>query len=433
MSSTGGWRPTPAHARAVLAAATFAAVAVLARRPDLLVLAAPMAGAAVWASMMRPTCTPEFRHTVDHSTISEGETTTWRLHVTNTQDQVDDVTAVFSPPRWIDQDPYDGQVTACFREHPNESLEVTIRPTRWGIHRLSPPLVVAASGWNGFRYVQRSWPDTPPLVTFPKPSHFDAVASPVSSPGLVGTNRSPRYGAGTEFATVRPFQAGDKLRRIHWVESLRTGSLHVTSTWADNDRHVVLIVDAFDEVGESGGIDGNASSLDISVRAAAALSEHFIKIGERVALVTMGAHGGLKVPADGGYSHFRRVVRALTVVRPSEPSFDDGRLPRGLTGGELVIVLSPLLSPGALQRLITISGHGYDVVAIDCLPPNIAAENPSDPYANITWRIERLKRERPFRELQKTGIAIVPWRGRGSLDAILLSLGHDNGARMRRS
>ena len=33
-----------------------------------------------------------------------------------------------------------------------------------------------------------------------------------------------------KFASIRPFQAGDRLRRIHWPRSLRSGALHVTST-----------------------------------------------------------------------------------------------------------------------------------------------------------------------------------------------------------
>ena len=120
------------------------------------------------------------------------------------------------------------------------------------------------------------------------------------TPGLVGVNRSPRQGTGTEFASIRPFQPGDRLRRIHWPQSLRTGVLHVTSTWADHDRHVVLLIDALNDVGESGGIDGRASSLDISMRAAGAIAEHYIGTGDRVALVVIGARGVQRLPPASG-------------------------------------------------------------------------------------------------------------------------------------
>ena len=59
-------------------------------------------------------------------------------------------------------------------------------------------------------------------------------ALPVTS-GIVGTHRSRRPGEGTDLAGVRAFQVGDRLRRINWPVSLRTGTLHVTATATDLD------------------------------------------------------------------------------------------------------------------------------------------------------------------------------------------------------
>ena len=39
-----------------------------------------------------------------------------------------------------------------------------------------------------------------------------------------------REGDGTEFSSIRPFHSGDRMRRINWRVSLRTGALHVVST-----------------------------------------------------------------------------------------------------------------------------------------------------------------------------------------------------------
>lgn len=433
MNSTKDWCPTPSHARAVLGAVMFAVVAVLTRRPDLLVLATPLVGAAIWAVLLRPTRLPEVRPHVGHAVVREGEATTWQIRVTDSQGRVDDVAAVFETPAWIDQRPVDGQAVVSLRDDGDERLAVVIRPTRWGSHRLSPPLVVAASGWNGFRYVRRNWADAQDLLTLPQPTPFDAVAPGVHAPGLVGLNRSPRYGGGTEFASVRPFQPGDKLRRIHWAESLRTQALHVTSTWADHDRHVVLLIDAFEDVGESGGIDGRSSSLDVALRAAAAIAEHYTRTGDRVALVTIGARGVQRLPPAVGYRHLRRLLEVLAKVEPAHALFDNGRMPRGLSSGVLVVMLSPLLSPGALQRLATIADRGLNVLAIDCLPTDIADEDPGDPYAGITWRIELIKRERQLRQVREAGIAVVPWHGPGSLDLVLRGLHHRGSGRSERS
>ena len=59
------------------------------------------------------------------------------------------------------------------------------------------------------------------------------------------------------FASIRPFQSGDRLRRIHWRVSLRTDELHVVSTRGEEDTAVLLVVDALADHGRSGGVDGD--------------------------------------------------------------------------------------------------------------------------------------------------------------------------------
>ena len=422
MTPTTDWRPTPAHTRAVLGAAAFAVVAVLARRPDLIVLATPLAGAAIWAVVLRPGPVPEVRQYVGNSVLREGDGTTWHIEVADGQNRTEDVAAVLLAPTWVDRHPSDGQGVTSLRDDGVEPLSVTIRPTRWGRHRLQPALVIASSGWNGFRFVSRNLSEARDLITLPQPSAFDAVAPGVRAPGLVGVNRSPRYGEGSEFAIVRPFQPGDRLRRIHWPESLRSQVLHVTSTWADHDRHVALLLDTFEDVGDSGGIDGRASSLDIAVRATAAIAEHYTRSGDRVSLVPLGARDSRRLPPAVGYRHLRRALETLTNLEPARAYPDSGVVPRGLTSGALVVMLSPLLSPGAFQRLAAIADSGLNVIAIDCLPPTIGGEDPDDPYASITWRIEILQRQRRLRQVRQAGVAVVPWRGPGSLDLVLRGL-----------
>lgn len=53
--------------------------------------------------------------------------------------------------------------------------------------------------------------------------------------GLIGGHPSHRPGEGSDVAGVRPFVLGDRLRRINWRVTGRTGTLHVTSTYADRD------------------------------------------------------------------------------------------------------------------------------------------------------------------------------------------------------
>jgi uncharacterized protein (DUF58 family) len=426
------WRPTTAHARALLGGLLLSFAAVLARRPDLLVLATPLVGAAVWAVMLRPQRLPKVRHSIGHGVIREGEATTWHIEAHDPEGRVDDVAAVLEAPTWTDRQPVDGQVVVSLRDDGDEPLAIVIRSTRWGSRRIGPALVVASSAWAGFRCAPKAEANARTLVALPQTSRFDASAPPVRTPGLVGVNRSPRQGSGTEFASIRPFQPGDRLRRIHWAQSLRTRTLHVTSTWADHDRHVVLLIDALNDVGESDGIDGRASSLDISVRAAGAIAEHYISTGDRVALSVIGARGMQRLPAATGYRHLRRILEVMASIEPATELVDDGRMPRGLGQGALVVMLSPLVSPRSLQRAFTIAEHGLTVVVIDSLPADITQSDPDDPYVGIAWRIRLLEREREIRRVGEAGIAVVPWRGPGSLDVVLRDLHRHAGVRMAR-
>ena len=78
-----GWKPTVAHVRAVAIVVVFALVAVLDRRPDLLVLAAPCLAVVVWTEWARPTRSPRIETTVDHPALREGDTTMWRLIISD--------------------------------------------------------------------------------------------------------------------------------------------------------------------------------------------------------------------------------------------------------------------------------------------------------------------------------------------------------------
>src|SRR4029453_17445233 len=152
------------------------------------------------------------------------------------------------------------------------------------------------------------------LTTLPLPAVFDNRASVPNPQGIVGSHHSRRQGDGVEFATIRPFAVGDRLRRIHWPVSLRTGELHVSASLVDVDTQVVLVIDASNDVGERGPYDGPASSLDRSVRAAGALAEHFLRRGDRVGLRTSGSSRDARVPIAPGHAHLRRILFALASV-----------------------------------------------------------------------------------------------------------------------
>ncbi|CAB4544906.1 MAG: DUF58 domain-containing protein [Actinobacteria bacterium] len=426
-----GWWPTTAHVRAGGTGLVLAVIGALARRPDAVVLATPLLAIAVWGALTRPRGEPTVTQEPDHHTLREGEATTWRVEVDSADPHVDAVAAVLWPSSFAELDPESGEVV----DRPVEadaaggarrtSLSIAVRSTRWGRRPLGPAAVVATSPWAAFRWMEfdaaQRW-----ITTLPVPAAFDAVAPVAHTAGLVGLDRSVRTGDGSEFAGIRQFQPGDRLRRIHWPRSLRTGTLHVSSTWADHDHHVLLVVDAFNDVGTSEGVDGRASSLDATVRAAGALAEHHLRRGDRVSLHTLGARGLVRVPPGSGTGHLRRVLDELARVEPGS-RLDDRRMPFGVGGGALVVVLSPLVSQVPLQRAVTLAATSARVVVVDTLPADLPVPG-LDAAGALAWRIRLLERSRELRAVRAAGVPVVAWRGPGSLDQVLRDLSRRRGA-----
>jgi uncharacterized protein (DUF58 family) len=154
------------------------------------------------------------------------------------------------------------------------------------------------------------------LQVLPVRAPYDSRAEAPQPLGLVGAHRSRRIGTGSEFSGIRPFQAGDRLRRINWRVSLRARTLHVVTSRAEEDTGVLLVVDALADHGRSGGMDGAASSLDVSVRAGAALAEHHVRRGDRVSLRVIGPRRVSVVGFGTGERHLRNLLGRLSMVGP---------------------------------------------------------------------------------------------------------------------
>lgn len=410
------WQASPAHFRAVVIGVLGVSAALLFRVPALLVLATPFAFVAVWSSATRPDDRLGFAGSIGPRTIREGEALTWTAAFTDA-DAVDHVIA-FAPERSaLERRPRSGVVAAA-RDAGESTVTVSVamRGTHWGRHDLGPINVVAVSSWGAFRW--NALDVGHQVTTLPLPEVFDAAASQHRANGLVGINRSSTPGDGGEFAGIRLFQTGDRLRRINWQRSLRSGDLHVTSTYADQDTHLALFVDALADFGPSEGIDGAASSLDTTVRAAGAIAEHFLLRGDRVSLHVFGSRGRSTVPPASGQAHLRRILELLATIEPDSSRNGAGRIGRtAIPGDALAIMLSPLVSPVALERAATIASHGLTVAVVDTLPENV--HDAGDATTELAWRIRLLERRREVRVIEEIGVPVIVWRGPGSLDPFL--------------
>lgn len=415
------WLPTAALRRALVVAGVGLVLAVAFGGPVLVVLAAPFALLGGLGLVYRPRQVPTVHTTIAHPILHEGQGTTSSLLLGGAED-LEQVTRVAARAPYVAVRPAGGAVGGLLRGGTGPDL--LLSPRRWGRVDLGEERVGLTTRWGGFQWGPVLVSGRP-MVVLPVTAPFDSRAEAPQPLGLVGAYRSRRVGSGTELAGIRPFVPGDRLRRVNWRVSLRSRELHVVDALAETDTGVLLVVDALGEVGRSGGVDGPSSSLDLTVRAAAALAEHHVRTGDRVGLRVVGGTGEL-VGYGAGTRHLRVVLGALAGIRPGVPRDlpDQGLSLRAAAGTE-VLILSPLLHPVMVTTAATLTRRGLPVTVIDTLPDDgavAAMDGPSPELVRLAWRLRRAERDLLLERLAHTGCPVVPWRGPGTLDDVLRRL-----------
>ncbi|MER5700821.1 DUF58 domain-containing protein [Micromonospora sp. NPDC002296] len=429
-----GWAPTRALGRAVLLTGVLLIAGVLLGRVDLVVLAAPFALGTAYALRRRPSAGPQVWVAADEGHLVEGGEFTGTVTVGNPDTVGYDVAVVrtrVSPWLLVERAQVGGARVDLSRGGVDRpfvtvvdtgtavDLELTGRARRWGRHPVGPAgaRVAAAGGL----LVSRAAVTEPVRVrVYPRTEPFEAVEAMPRAAGLVGAHHSRRPGEGGELAGVRVFGPGDRLRRIDWRVSLRARQLHVAATLSDRDAEVVVLLDVLAEAGRSGGVGGAASVLDTTVRAAAAIGEHYLHRGDRVAMLEYGPAARRLRPASGRRQYLTLLEWLLDVraeAAPHEP-YDQIFGPHLLSSDALVVVLTPLLDERSAQMLARLARSGRFVVAVDTLPADLAPPGRQG-WAEVAFRLWRLDRDTMIGQLREHGVPVVRWAGAGSLDQVL--------------
>src|SRR5487761_1123146 len=228
---------------------------------------------------------------------------------------------------------------------------------------------------------------------------------PLETQVFSGNEVSRRIGDGIEFADVRPFVPGDRVRKINWPLSTRRGELHVNDVHPQRNTDVVLFLDTFSDLGANGD-----SILLMTVRAAASLARHYLNRRDRVGLVSFGGTLRWLLPRMG-ITQAYRIVDAL-LNTGSELSYAwkgiDIIPTRTLPPQALVIAITPLLDERTVAGLFDLRGRGFDLAIVEVSPaPFLPA--PSGEQGRLAYKLWALKREALRYEYRKVGIPISTW------------------------
>jgi len=222
---------------------------------------------------------------------------------------------------------------------------------------------------------------------------------------FAGNQISRARGEGIEFADLREWQPGDRIRRVNWRATAQRGSLWVNEHHLERNTDVVLFLDTFAEVREL----ARTTHLR-AVRAAATLAHGYLQRKDRVGVVGFGAFLTWLAPQSGVRQLYTIVDQLLTSEVVDSYSRPVTRLlpPRTLPPKALVIALTPLLDNRSARALLDLRGRGYDLILIEIATPE-TGERPAGASAPLAERMWRLSREALRWQFAEVGVPVVTW------------------------
>ncbi len=402
------WQAAPRLRRLAAVGVAVALAAVLIRHASLLLLGAPaLAALAASRRGARPGAL-DAGVTASQARCFEGEDVEL---VATVAAGVDEVTFRIQPGPAVAL--VEGPATQVAVAGQPARARWVIRPHAWGRHQLAAVTARCTDGMGQATVTLRPGP----VEVFPHPPPSRATLLPADLLRRIGEHTAAVPGAGIEFSGIRGYQPGDRLRDLNWAVTSRLARPHVNQRAALRAADLVIMIDAFSDVGPPGG-----TTLDAAVRGAAGLATAYLRSGDRVGVVVLGGVLRWLAPAPGNRQFFRIVEMAFGVRFASEAIPDLDRVPRtALPPRALVVLFSPLLDRRALNAVTDLRQRGVSLVIVDVLTRDPPAE-PRLPMSQLAVRLWRLDRRALRASLTGLGVPVLGWDSGTGLEAAQAAL-----------
>jgi uncharacterized protein (DUF58 family) len=386
--------------------------ALVVGRPELAALAAPFAGVLVVGLSLAEAPRLSAFFELEHERQVEGEPVHAELEL-RSKLPLERVELLLDLPDGLSTLDPNPQLLRLQRDE-RRALEYTIDCDRWDAY-LVGDVVVRAQERLGLLVFEQALDVRTPLKVYPRGEALRRLLRPLEAQAFAG-NQVPRVrGEGIEFADLRPFVPGDRVRRINWRATARRGEPWVNESHPERNSDVVIFLDTFAEARRE-----EVGTLDLAVRAAASLAAHYLGEKDRVGLVSFG--GILNwLTAASGLTQLYRVVDSLLdaeIFLSYAWKEIDILPPRTLPPHALVLALSPLLDERSVRALLDLRARGFDLAVIEISPVPFAppGELEIDRLAHRLWL---LRRETLRSRYLRLGVPVVEWREGVPLQAAL--------------
>ena len=390
---------------AVSAIGLVAALAL--RRPELAILAAPFAlMLAIGTQLARdPRVAVELQLPTDR-TIEEADVEA--TLIVRAETAVDRLEILLDLPPGVEVAEGRAALAVRLQRAEERELPLTLRCARWGAYALGDIETRARDPLRLVVWEQR-FAGTHRLKAYPRPVELRRILAPLDTQAFAGSEVARVKGEGIEYADLRDFVAGDRVRSINWRASARKQGLVVNERHPERNTDVVLFVDSFVDVQ---GAD--RSTLADAVRAGSALATRYLERRDRVGLVGFGGVLRWLHPGMGLTQRYRLIETMLeTGVEPTYTWRDVNLIPaKILPPKALVLGLTPLIDPRFITALSDLRARGFDVVVVEVDPVPLVHAGSTE-IEQLAYRLWVLEREVLRARLEGLGIGIARW---GSLD-----------------
>lgn len=278
-----------------------------------------------------------------------------------------------------------------------------------GKHEFPQVVVTAWSRW-GLASRMESIPHESVIIVRPKAEPLGAISiHPRRTRAFAGPVKANLGGQGLDFFGCRSYVPGDDVRRINWRAYARHDSLIVNEYELERLADVSIIVDARLQAHCRLGED---TTFDYSLRAAASLASHFLRVGNIVGLLIYGDMLQWVFPGVGKTQE-RKIFDSLASAYAAEKDvFEDlRRIPTRLFPAQSQLVfVSPLIDDDDVEVIALLIDRGYSVILVCPHASTWEAEQiGSSPSAQIATRMSSLRRSLFLDSLVRTGTRIVNW------------------------
>jgi uncharacterized protein (DUF58 family) len=200
------------------------------------------------------------------------------------------------------------------------------------VYRVGPSLV-SVTDPLGFAEATSTAGTVDRLVVYPKVENLQGVPTGRGHDQTISTSRASLWHTGGEdFFTLREYQQGDDLRRVHWPSSARRDELMIKQLEMPWQSRAFVVLDPRVEPHRS------AQSFEQAVRGAASVLHHLYRSGYTPTIWSGSGNGTIVSNAEA----YQLAMEELATIAP-RASIDlrqlVGRLRRsGMAGGVLVMV-----------------------------------------------------------------------------------------------